>query len=148
MQIGQTYNYSGFVTQEKYLLGQSLQEIETRLGYKKGRLAEGIWVGRLLTLPITSQFDLKGYSMVAGHRDISLEGLDINVLKKNALGAMKTEGIDRLIKVFPVIGHNNNINLDEQYPPGSGVPQWNLNTPLPFLIISFIEGYPVSVYSR
>ena len=148
MQIGQIYKCKGFVTQEKYLLGQSLVELEKRLGFKIGRFADGVWIGKLLTLPQPNEFDLQGYSQVAVHKHQPIVGLDINILKRNALGVMKTEGLDRLIKVFPVIGHNTGMGLNEQYPPGSGVPQWNLNIPLPFLITHFVGLYPSGIYSR
>src|SRR3954453_7526097 len=141
MQINDIVLRKGFITQDKFLLGQTLIDLEKRLGYKPGRFLKGIWVGVCLNLPEQSLLDLKGYSQVAGHKQMKLDGLEVDQLKKIALSTMRTSGPDRIVKVFPEISHDTNLTDDEQYPPGLGIPQWNVNTPLPFRIISFISDY-------
>lgn len=146
MQVGQILLSKGFVTQDKCVLGLSLLQIEKTLGYKEGRLSEGAWVGVCLKLPDPTQFDLKGYSQVPGHKHIDLEGYDTNKLKQIALSVMRIEGRDRLVKLFPLKLHNNALSNDEQYPPGSGIPQWSLTTPFPFRITTFLSNYPTGTY--
>jgi hypothetical protein len=45
-------------------------------------------------------------------------------------------GPDRLVKVLPGIAHSEEIDLDEQYPPGYGVPQWRLLVALPGAVVA------------
>ena len=45
-------------------------------------------------------------------------------------------GPDRLVKVLPGIAHSEEIDPDEQYPPGYGVPQWRLLVPLPGAVVA------------
>lgn len=146
MKINEIVFRKGFITQDKYLLGQTLLELEKRLGYRTGRLSKGIWIAVCLKLPEASQFELKGYSQVAGHKPMNLQGLETDQLKKIALSVMKTEGPDRLVKVFPVTDHENGLSDDVQYPPGSGIPQWQLNTVLPFRVTAFVSDYPLGKY--
>jgi hypothetical protein len=146
MQINDIVLRKGFITQDKFLLGQTLIDLEKRLGYKTGRFLKGIWVGVCLKLPGQAQFDVKGYSQVAGHKEMNLEGVEVDQVRKIALSRMRTDGPDRVVKVFPAIGHDTNLTNDEQYPPGLGIPQWDLTTPLPFRIISFVSDYPMGRY--
>ena len=64
--IGTQKKMGGFVTRQINVQGQSLGEIERRLGYHSGRLKAGaiFWIAELL--PTHQQFEFAGYTQVAG----------------------------------------------------------------------------------
>ncbi len=57
----------GFFTKQIYLQGQTLREIEDRLGFDSGRLSLGAWFATVVRLPMVDEFEFAGYSQVAGH---------------------------------------------------------------------------------
>lgn len=136
MNIGDRIEMKGFVTSEKFLLHQTLPEIERRLGFQEGRLAEGAIFLVAERIPQKGEFETRGYSQVAGHKHVPLEGYNKDVLQTKAQEAMSE---DRLIKVVPRKTHNPNIHDDIQYPPGSGVPQWEVTSKIPFKVESIVE---------
>jgi hypothetical protein len=153
MNVGALISVKGFVTQEKYILGRNLNEIEDILGFNKTRLSQGVVIAALLRLPNPGDFQLAGYSQVAAHHTAeqygrNLEGkFDINVLTKNLQQEVwSLYNSNRLIKVMPVAQHNNLMTDDEQYPPGQGVPQWKLVNPISAKVIAAINDYPYSRY--
>ena len=129
----------GCITQEKYIKGRTLPELENILGFHAGRLAQGATVAALLQVPTKSQFNLLGYTQVAEHR-ISKEafnGLDTDKLKDLLLReTFTTVGANRLVKVIAKTGHSKEMSDDEQYPPGWGVPQWKLTAEMPAQVIA------------
>jgi len=148
MNIGDKIEMKGFVTSEKYLLNQTLPEIEKRLGFQEGRLSEGATFLVAERIPQKGEFETRGYSQVAGHKHVPLdkqinteghplEGYNKDALQTRAQNAMSE---DRLIKVVPKKEHNPNIKDDQQYPPGSGVPQWEVTSKIPFKVESVVEG--------
>lgn len=150
LSIGNPINLKGFITQKGYLLGKSLEEIEQLLGYSRGRLKQGAWICELLRLPTINEFELAGYSQVASHRfdkefNTSEYDKDKNALKirkEIAMSVWLPIGARSLIKVIPITQHNDSISNDEQYPPGSGIPQWRLTSSLPFNVKALVKGYP------
>jgi hypothetical protein len=66
MHVGETIHPKGCFTQLKYLAGQSLSEIERRLGYRTGRLAQGAYIVQACELPGTNEFNLMAYSQTPG----------------------------------------------------------------------------------
>lgn len=124
--IGDLTQVRGYVTQDKFLVGRSLGVIETYLGFHAGRLARGATFVKLTRLPRDDEFELAAYSMTAAHRHAIPPGLDIGKLKTLALSRWTLTGPDRLVKVMPGIAHDPGMADDDQYPPGSGVPQWRL----------------------
>jgi hypothetical protein len=129
MAIGDVTKVAGYITQDKFLAGRSLEEIERYLGFHKGRLAQGASFIKLARLPKIDEFELAAYSMTAAHRYTTPPGLDIAKLKNLAMARWSLSGPDRLVKVRPGIQHDVSMGDDEQYPPGSGVPQWRIKTP-------------------
>lgn len=129
----------GCITQEKYIKGRTLSELESILGFHAGRLAEGATVAALLQVPNKSQFNLLGYTQVAEHK-ISKEafkGLDTDKLKDLLLReTFTTVGVNRLVKVLAKTEHSKAMTDDEQYPPGWGVPQWKLTAEMPAQVIA------------
>ena len=138
LKLNQSMSLDGYVTQYNWLRGQASLEIERRIGYGSGRLADGWYLLFLKTLPGIDDFDLKGYSHLpdgiptGGHEDaeasLKTAGFDIRKLK---LFVIKKEfsvsGPKRLVKVLPVAGGS-------AYPPGSGIPQWRLTKKLSFSV--------------
>lgn len=126
--IGSVMGVSGFVTNEKFLRGHNLRELEKRLGYHKGRLNEGAIFVLLTRYPALHEFELRGYSQVAGHRYHKEYGqmkLDPTKLKQTVIKYWQ-EKSTQLVKIYPNIRHNVALSSDIQYPPGSGIPQWEI----------------------
>jgi len=137
MAIGDPVPVTGYVTQDKFLMGRSLKVIEAYLGFQECRLALGATFIALERCP-SLKFELAAYSNTAQHHHTSPPGLDISKLKSLAVGRFTSFGPDRLIKVIPTIGHNPQMDEEQQYPPGYGVPQWriNKNNPIPGRIVA------------
>lgn len=141
MPVNEHIAVRGCITQEKYIKGRSLSEIEDILGFHKGRLSTGMKVAVLEHKPTTNDFDFLGYSNVAGHNfnQANLDKLNVAQLKKLVVEEVfTTSGPDRLIKVLPVTGHSNDMSNDDQYPSGLGAPQWKLTTPIQARVIAEI----------
>lgn len=152
--IGKILNVKGFFTQYRYIQGRTLAELESILGYEQGRLEDGIMGGFLMKIPTPPEFELYGYSQVAGHKWDSPDhhshhqrnSVDRNYLKKYLSNEVFTlTGPLSLVKVFPIIRHDSSKGNDEQYPPGSGVPQWSLTSELPIKITTVVKNYPNGV---
>lgn len=116
----------GYVTQDKFLVGRSLEEIERVLGFHTGRLSRGAVIAKLTSLPGPDEFELAGYSITPGHRHVVPAGLDQQKLKGIAITRWSLAGPARLVKVMPHTNHDPRMDADDQYPVGAGVPQWNL----------------------
>lgn len=138
---------NGCITQEHYIKGRSLSDLEQILGFERGRLQAGIVVAALIQVPNINQFQLLGYSQVAEHKFKGNDkGLDINKLKEMVMkDVFTTIGHKRLVKVIANKPHNAGKDNDVQYPPGQGVPQWKLTTPLPARITGVV--LPGKMYS-
>jgi len=143
----------GFFTTQIYLQGQSLREIEIRLGFDAGRLAQGAWFAVATQLPGPDDFEFAGYSQVAGHNTASQYG-NLNKpandqekqgylnRKRSVISQWQLFGASRLVKVIPMTGHSLNMSDDYQYPPGSGIPQWKVIKPVLCRGICFVGDYP------
>ena len=106
MFVGQNISVKGFVTQQKYLSGRSLQQIELLLGYHAGRLSRGASFATLDRLPAIDEFETFGYSQVAAHRHVVPADLDPIGLRRMAMSAWSLVGPDRLIKAFATTPHD------------------------------------------
>ena len=137
----------GCITQERYIKGKTLAELERLLGFQQGRLDNGVVVAVLIQLPSVHQFELLGYSQVAEHRYIgeTEKNLDVAKLKQMVLDDTFTlVGTKRLVKVMANTPHNDSLNNDIQYPPGQGVPQWKLTSRMPARVVDVV--LPGEVY--
>jgi hypothetical protein len=140
---------AGFVTRQINIQGQTLEEIEKRLGYHQGRLSQGAYFYVSEDKPAQTGFEFAGYSQVAGHNtqkqygNINQASQALEISKRNVLEQIAQSKSTRLVKVIPVIRHNEKIEDDNiQYPPGSGIQQWKLTQPLKFKLECFIANYP------
>ena len=141
----------GCITQEHYIKGKTLPELERLLGFQKGRLEKGVTVAALIQMPLLSQFELMGYTQVAGHRfnGEATKGLDVNRLKELVLKETFTlVGTKRLVKLIPNTPHNSLLDNDLQYPPGMGVPQWKLTSRLSARVLYVLHGEELSKAGR
>ena len=148
MHLHEIIQIKGCITQEIYLRGKTLPDLERILGFQKGRLDDGIVVAALIQLPAAHQFDFLGYSQVAEHRHDpnALAGYDINKLKEMRIKDTFTlVGPKRLVKVLANTPHNEKLENDLQYPPGQGVPQWKLTSRVSARVVSIIK--PGEVYN-
>src|SRR5262245_1975223 len=103
MHLNDIIQIKGCITQEIFIKGKTLPEIERILGFQKGRLDKGIVVAALLQLPAVNQFELLGYSQVAEHKfnKAATDGLDKNKLKDTLLrNTFTLSGNKRLVKVM------------------------------------------------
>jgi hypothetical protein len=129
MHLHEIIQVKGCITQEIYIRGKTLPELERILGFQKGRLENGVVVAALIQLPAVNQFEILGYSQVAEHRhgSTATAGLDVDKLKGLVLKDTFTlVGTKRLVKVMANTPHNTGLENDLQYPPGLGVPQWKI----------------------
>lgn len=117
-----TTQIKGCITQQKFLRRQTLAELERRLGFHTGRLANGVIVAALTRKPLAHEFEFGGYTQVASHYYQEQYGkvqFDKNMMKKKLINEVFTTlGPDRLVKVMPYLRHNPAIRDDDQYPQG------------------------------
>ena len=171
LSLGNTVQVKGFITQEKFIFGRSLSDLESALGFQSSRFSEGIIVSTLKKLPSPNDFVFRGYSQVAGHHynEQYNNAKDANAnmsLDRPAVGEsqydfnrriekIKTRIINeiwslrqgqRLVKIWTNTPHSNLIPLDIQYPPGRGVPQWELLGEAEATVIAIIKDYPTGIY--
>ena len=142
MNVGDSISVSGYITKEKFIAGRTLAEVEKILGFHPGRLSKGMAMAVLMELPGMQQFELAAYSNVAAHHYQTPKGLDLDKLKTTARATWATAGLERLVKVLPIQGHDQNKKPDIQYPPGQGAPQWVSKTPLRAKIAAVVSDYP------
>lgn len=164
MPVGQFTEVYGFITQEKFLRGKSLAELENLLGFQTGRLAQGAVILALKQLPAPEQFIFGGYTQVAEHHFQEQYGDKSNLkqsqgendrdyrtrilkIKNNIIKTVWAEtGPERLVKVKAITPHNNNMHNDEQYPPGQGIPQWKLIAGISARVVAEIYDYPSGLF--
>jgi hypothetical protein len=146
MNVGDKTFVSGYVSKDKFLLGHTLQEIENILGFHRGRLQQGMAVLALDRLPLENEFQLAAYSMIAEHHFAMPTDLNIPKIMENAAASWSLTGPDRLVKVRAFTAHDPNLDLDTQYPPGQGAPQWKLVARIPATCVAVVTGYPDARY--
>ena len=142
MQLHQFIAIKGCVTQEKFIKGKTLSELENILGFHKDRLKSGVVIAALLQVPAVNHFELLGYTQVAEHKlnGNRFNGLDVEKLKEMVRrDTFTTVGVNRLVKVLPNTPHSEFMDNDEQYPPGWGAPQWRLTHKLNAEVVAIIK---------
>ena len=141
MNINEMIEVKGCITQQHFIKGRSLPELERLLGFQKGRLNNGMVVATLIQLPNANQFNFLGYTQVAEHKHkaINPKELDVNKLKAIVIKDIFTlVGYKRLVKVIANTPHNAKIDDDTQYPPGLGIPQWKLTSAIPARVTGIV----------
>lgn len=113
---------SGYFTIERNIRGLTPREIETKLGFRPGRLTHGARILAFDREPLIGEFEPRGSTRFSDGR-----GLDKSALHSSKFmpGAWLGE---RLVKVEPVLPHT----AFEWYPPSqSAAEQWRLISPVP-----------------
>jgi hypothetical protein len=143
--FGSHHAMKGVFLQASALRSHSPAELERRLGYTPGRLAEGWTLLLLEEMPAPDDFELMEFAkMSAGPpgrlsvragksaREILAEsgGNMLQLKQKTIADHFRLSGPDRLARIAPV---------DDPYglmpfPPGGGIPQWQLVRPLSFRV--------------
>lgn len=151
--VGGNANLGGYFTKALYLRNQPSREVENRLGYRAGRLDEGWHLCFLLQMPKSDDFEVRGYSQMSdgvaqGHlasppdprnaeQKLDADGFDLAKIKANLIAnTFRLSGPERLAKVIPARGGFG----ENDYPPGSGIPQWTLRkgVRLQFMVAAFV----------
>jgi hypothetical protein len=111
----------GYFTVERNIVGSSLDQIESKLGLRRGRLLRGARVLVLLRQPSIGQFVFAGSTLYSDAKGLVQERQRGNVPIPGAwLG-------QRLVKVVPNLPHSHS----EWYPKAqSPVEQWKLLVPV------------------
>ena len=157
LKVGQETRMAGYVLRLDAIRGQPPAELERRLGFRVGRLAQGWRLLFLLDRPAPEQIELRGYThwsdgAPSGHllpeaaragrraEDLlqSQHGFSAQDLLKTKRGIIDRyfllQGPSRIVKVMPVILHSDT----ETYPPGTGIQQWRLAVPLRFRVKALV----------
>jgi hypothetical protein len=145
MQLKEILYVSGYITQENFILGRTLGELERVLGFQFGRLRAGAAIARLSRIPAPEEFELAAYSNVAEHRFERPADLNLSKLKALVIDNWKSE-TRTLVKVLPNTPHHPEMNSDQQYPPGLGAPQWKLTSRIPAVVVAILGNYPSQRY--
>lgn len=138
--IGKKILAAGCFTERKYLYG-CVRDFERKIGYNSGRLKTGFAVLRFDRIPGIEDFSIEGYSTRPTHREMDVSGLDVQKIKALVIKKFEQIGANNLIKIIPVTGHSDDMDLNEQYPMGAGIPQWKLTRPLPMTVIEKINAH-------
>src|SRR5690242_16456649 len=147
--VGTIDFFQGYFTKAVYLRGQSSAELEHRLGYGPGRLADGWWLLFALDRPPSAKFEFGGYTMFSDSR-IGDPGLgrarphvqdelvkdlggaaNVEKAKERHVAALELTGSNRLARVIPVKKGND-------YPAGSGIYQCNVTIPIRCKVAAYI----------
>jgi len=151
----------GCVLRLSDIRGRLRDEVEQRLGYRPGRLLDGWWLLFLLEVPLSSQFELFGYTHMSGGKFADSDKKPEEALRAKGVSdawiAETKESVikkyltvlpvpERIVKIIPMITDNEDeaafppgsgVN---RYPPGQGILQWRLTDNLKFAVKSFIDG--------
>jgi hypothetical protein len=150
-QAPETRRLTGYFTLFSFVRGQTLGEIENRIGYREGRLTEkGAWIYRFLRVPDESEFDLRGTSIwtdqswnsqvapklaadiaseAAYNKNTRVPSFE-DVLKRNASQSMALSGGNMPVKVYPLDWRPID-DTPAGYRHGSGIYQWRLKDGVP-----------------
>ncbi|MBB4285002.1 hypothetical protein [Roseospira goensis] len=131
------------------------RDMEKDLGFHEGRLSQGYFILLLRQFLGLDDFKLAGYTYFSGGRlgppadsadadrlrehlydkVLQAHGLDgVRAFKDLALKGMAVTGRKRIAKIVPVTRHDDGLTPAEQYPPGRGVPQFELVRERKFLV--------------
>lgn len=163
--VGTSHKFSGDITKLNVLGPRPPDAIELMLGYRPGRLARGYYV-LLLTEPFgladIDAFEFSGTTLRSGGRaglplatpaadrmrshvsdqlrqDVGSQSY--RKLKENFIRNAQYVGSERLAKIFPVEGHDDNFSPKIEYPMGGGAGQWTIpqDRPREFLIAMHVS---------
>jgi len=142
----------GFVTRLIFVVNGPARELEARIGDHRGRLDRG-WSLLLLKEKVApGEIALAGYSHLTGGRigppeqglarqtvEADAAGfLDMGGVKRSLAESFVFAGPQRIVKIIPATGHDPAMREPDQYPVGSGIPQWILLTEKTFIVAATV----------
>jgi hypothetical protein len=143
--FGSRHAMKGVFLQAGALRSHAPVELERRLGYAPGRLAEGWTLLFLEEMPAPDDFELMEFARMSvgppgrlavragkSAREILREsGGDVLQLKQKTIAEnFRLSGPDRLARIVPVDDPNGPM----PFPPGDGIVQWQLVRALSFRV--------------
>jgi hypothetical protein len=146
LRVGRIAQLGGFITRLSAILGQGPAEVATRLGYGAGRLDDGYLLCEPVAAPALNAFERRGYSHFPGGRP-SGEALTTEQLMAPPPGAHPIDvarywraRLEQLHALFHAARPDSPCKVaplrpGSAYPPGSGVPQWELTKPIGFRVV-------------
>jgi len=151
MEVGDTLSVKGYITQLHFVAKKSGPQLESLLGFKAGRLGYGWAMLHLAKVPKPSEFQFRGYSQMSGgiskghlknpidkrtaEQKLEDDNYDVVKLKEAVIkNVFVISGAKRLVKIIP----NKKPSGTKDYPPGAGIPQWELIKPLKFKVAAVI----------
>lgn len=154
-EINQRVKRGGFVTPLLSVINQSAGELERRIGYASGRMAKG-WALLFLKENVEGhEFRYAGYSHFSGGRighprggdartrvedDLAkLVGSVADMRAKGAARIFQLTGPNRIVKLIPTADENADLETHENYPVGTGIPQFIL-TEQKWFVVGAIVG--------
>lgn len=158
---GQRISSGGCVTRLNWVGARAPALIEKALGYQQGRLSLGYAIGLLIEPIRANHVEFGGLTLRSGGRDgapLKDPKLDeqrtrvhdrmiveygqhsvAKMLENLAKDPRNLIGDERIVKIYPVIGHKGE-NPQEEYPMGGGGPQFILTERHDFLIAAVVSG--------
>jgi hypothetical protein len=150
LQPGDTPRCRGYVTTLISVINRPSDELERRLGYNSGRLAQG-WALLLLKQSVTGgEFEFAGYTHLSGGRignphlgnsrprvqdDLQTMLADPSgFATRFAQNNFVLSGPNRIVKIIPTGTADPALSEPDQYPVGTGIPQWILTREKLFLV--------------
>jgi hypothetical protein len=126
---------SGWITQEKFIVGSTPTEMEEILGLPPGYFSHGAVVWALQRFPASNEFELGGLTHWPGGQPVSGDRVDRSLWSKDFVSKHKGfardswshSGPDRPVKVTP----NHAPSYVPSWPKGRGAKQWKLVAEIP-----------------
>jgi hypothetical protein len=146
MKLGSVITVTGLFTQELFIAGRTLSEIEHILGFFNSRFFGGMAIAALLQYPEIGEFELGARVEPPEDPENPAEAADPAILKAEAMSTWRTMGLQRLVKVLSVANPDPNMKADLAMRAGFGAPQFNAKVPLRARIVDIIPGYPFDRY--
>ena len=154
MKVGDKVSMGGYFTRLLWVAGQPANELEDRIGYHRGRLAQGYLFLAITETIRADEIELVGHSHFSGgrighpslnnrmsaedslRRNIGDAGIQVQRQKIATL--LNAGGSDTGVKVLPQIRHDPAMSNAAQYPVGTGIPQFNLTAKKIFSVIASV----------
>lgn len=139
----------GFIVPKEHISDCNLAQLESILGFVKGRLKQGAAFAQLYELPAQHELEYFGSTQTPAHHwnenRENLSNLGVDVIEHNRLNEAAYHYLNpasKLIKVIPLKDHDPMLSEDENWPSGIGAMQYRLKVKKPAVIIEVIEDYP------
>lgn len=146
----------GFVTPLLWLINRPPGDLETRIGYAPGRLGAGFVLLFLKQQVTGDEFAHAGHSHFSGGRighprlGESREGVETDLARlvgdvaamrrRQAAAIFQLTGPHRIVKLVPVAPEDPSRPDHENYPVGSGIPQFILTAEKLFVVGCVVRG--------